>query len=162
MIHYIHVKGRQHGATADTAYHQIQLLEETMKRAFSESVQCHGIYYHQVRRRPHPAFLRKELVYLCAGSKGINQLNEVWYNTWVFLINLKIEGDMNENFIQALLQLHMKVEMIECTGRGPNETTKRMRHLRDRIPWSADGIAEMRDTEHCRYFGKKFGVGRDI
>lgn len=53
MIHYIHVTGRQHGVTADTASHQAQLLEETMKRAFSESAQCRGVYYQEVRQRPY-------------------------------------------------------------------------------------------------------------
>lgn len=53
MIHYIHVTGSQHGVTADTASHQAQLLEETMKREFSESAQCRGVYYQEVRQRPY-------------------------------------------------------------------------------------------------------------
>jgi hypothetical protein len=56
----------------------------------------------------------------------------------------------------------MKAERIDFTGRGPNETTKRMRDLRDEIPWLADGPVNTRDMSDCRYFGERFSVGRDI
>ena len=131
MVHYIHVCGRQHGITTDTIQQQIQLLEQAIKHKFGENAQCHGICYHQDRIRPHPSWLRKNLVYACAGERGLNLLNQVWYNTWMFRINLKIEGSMDKVSTRALLGLHMKVERIDFTGRGPNETTKRMRNLRE-------------------------------
>jgi hypothetical protein len=86
----------------------------------------------------------------------------VWYNTWIFRINLKIEGSVDERTTLALLGLHMKAERVQFTERGPNETTKRMRHLRDENPWLADGSVETRNTGECRYFGKRFEIGMDI
>ncbi|KAF4772250.1 hypothetical protein HAV15_011216 [Penicillium sp. str.  len=96
------------------------------------------------------------------GRRGNNRLNEVWYNTWIFRINLKIDGDLDERTARTLLGLHMKVERIQFTERSPNETTKRMRELRDEIPWLADGSVEMRNTGDCRFFGRQFEIGRDI
>ncbi|KAJ5531434.1 hypothetical protein N7527_004827 [Penicillium freii] len=160
MVHYIHVYGRQHGITTDTAQQQIQLLEQAIKH-IGENAQCHGICLRQDRRRPHPSWLRREIVYACAGENGINLLNKVWYSTWIFHINLKIGGSLDERKTRALLGLHIKAERVQFTSRGPNETTKRMRHLRDGIPW-CDGSVETRDTGDCRYFGKRFEIGRDI
>jgi hypothetical protein len=96
MVHYIYVNGRQHGVTMDTAQHQFQLLKETIKRDFSETSQCHGMYYRKIRKQPHPSWLRKEVVYALAGKKGTQLLNEVWYNTCLLIVNLKIEGDLDE------------------------------------------------------------------
>lgn len=56
----------------------------------------------------------------------------------------------------------MKVERIEFSVRGPNETTKRMRRFRDQIPLAADGSVEQETKERCRYFGERFGIGGDI
>ena len=163
MVYYIHVKGKQYGITTETAQLHIQLLEETIKRAFSETAQCHDVYYHQIRKQPHPSWLRKELVYAWVGRWGTGLLEKVWYNTWIILINLKIEGDLDENLLRSLLGSSMKVESMDFTGIGPNGTTKRMRHLRDGIPWPADKPpVETRNTELCRYFGERFGIGRDI
>ncbi|CAG8076597.1 unnamed protein product [Penicillium nalgiovense] len=156
MVHYIHVYGRQHGITTDTAQQQIQLLEQAIKHKFGENAQCHGICLHQGRRQPHPSWLRREIVYACGGGNGINLLNKVWYNTWIFRINLKIEGSVDERTTRTLLGLHMKAERVQFTESGPNETTKRMRHMRDKIPWLADGSVETRNTGDCRYFGKRF------
>jgi hypothetical protein len=162
MVRFIHVYGRQRGITRDTADRHIRFLEQAMHHKFGENAQCHGICHHQDRIQPHPSWLRRELVYACAGEKGIDLLNEVWYNTWILRINLKIEGNLDERTIRELLGLHMKVERIQFTEWGPNETTKRMRHLRDEIPWLADGSIKMRDTGGCRYFGRRFEIGRDI
>ncbi|KAJ5593568.1 hypothetical protein N7537_010472 [Penicillium hordei] len=162
MVHYIHLYGRQHGITTDTAHRNIRLLEQAINNKFGENAQCHGICYHQDRIRPHPSWIRRELVYACAGEKGNNLLNEVWYNTWIFRINLTIEGNLDERTSRALLGLHMKVVRIQFTERGPNETIKRMRHLRDEIPWLADGSVKLSDTGDSRYFGRRFEIGRDI
>lgn len=162
MVHYVHINGRQHGVTADTASHEIQLIEDTLIRGISESTQCHGIYYYQARKQPHPFWLQKELVYACAGNRGLKRLDEVWCNTWILSINLKIEGHLNRGRIRALLGLHMKVERMECTERGPNETIKRMRRLRDRIPWLPGELVETGNTNHYRYFGERFEIGRNI
>jgi hypothetical protein len=162
MVCYIQVYDRQHGITTETAYQHIQLLEQAINHKFEESAHWHGKCYHQDRVRPHPSWLRRDLVYACAGEKGNNRLNEVWYNTWIFRINLKIDGDLDERTARTLLGLHMKVERIQFTERSPNETTKRMRELRDEIPWLADGSVEMRNTGDCRFFGRQFEIGRDI
>jgi hypothetical protein len=123
MVRYVQIYGRRHGITTDTAHQYIRLLEQAIKHNFGENAQCHGICYHQDRIRPHPSWLRRELVYACAGEKGINLLNEVWYNTWIFRINLKIEGNLDERTTRALLGLHIKVERIQFTERSRNETT---------------------------------------
>jgi hypothetical protein len=163
MIYYIHVKGKQYGITTKSAQIHVQLLEETIKRAFSDTVKYHGVYYHQIRKKPHPSWLRRELFYAWGGRKGIELLEKVWYNTWMILINLKVEGDMDETLLRALLGLNMKVENVEVTEIGPNRTTKCMRNLRDGIPWPADALpVETRNMELCRYFGERFGIGRDI
>lgn len=163
MIYYIHVKGKQYGITTKSAQIHVQLLEETIKRAFSDNAKYHGVYYHQTRKRPHPSWLRRELVYVLRGRNGIELLEKVWYNTWIILINLKVEGDLDETLLGALLGLNMKVESVEVTELGPNGTIKRMRNLRDAIPWPADALpVETRNMEICRYFGEQFGVGRDI
>lgn len=162
MVCYIHVYGRQHGITTETAHQHIQLLEQAIKHKFEGSAHWHGKCYHQDRIRPHPSWLRRDLVYACAGEKGNNRLNEVWYNTWIFRINLKIDGDLDERTTRTLLGLHMKVERIHFTERSPNETTKRMRDLRDEIPWLIDGSVEMRNTGDFRFFGRRFEIGRDI
>lgn len=162
MVRYIHVYGRQHGITIDTAHEHIKRLEQAINHKFEEKAQCHGICFHQDRIRTDPSWLRRELIYACAGEKGINLLNEVWYHTWIFRINLKIEGNFDERTIREPLGLHMKVERIQFTETGPNETTKRMRHLRDKIPRSTDGSVKMKDTGDCLYFGRRFQIGRDI
>jgi hypothetical protein len=163
MVYYIHVKGKQYGITTESAQLQIQLLEETIKRALSDTAKYHGVCYHQIRKRPHPSWLRRELVYGFAGRRGTELLEKVWYNTWIFLINLKVEGDLDETLLRALLGLNMKVENVEVTEIGPSRTIKCMRYLRDEIPWPADASpVETRNMEHYRYFGKRFGIGRDI
>jgi hypothetical protein len=162
MVHYVYVYGRQHGITTDTTQQHIELLEQAIKHNFGESAQCHGVCYYQDRIRPHPSWLRKKLVYACAGEKGSNLLNQVWYSTWIFRINLKIEDLVDKESIRALLGLHMKVERIDFIGRGPNETTKRIRALRDKIIGSAYRPVNTRDISYCRYFGKRFSIGRDI
>ena len=86
----------------------------------------------------------------------------MWYNTWIFRVNLKIEDNLEERTARALLGLHMMVERIQFTERGPNETTKHMRNLREEITWLADGSVKMRDTGDCRYFGRRFEIGRDV
>ncbi|KAJ6125891.1 hypothetical protein N7471_010384 [Penicillium samsonianum] len=161
MVRYVHTYGRQHGIIMDAANQHIR-LEQAINHEFGEHAQCHGICYHQNRIRRHPSWLRKELVYACAGEKGINLLNEVWYNTWIFRINLRIEDNLDERNIRERLGRHMKVERIQITERGSNEITKRMRHLRDEISWSADRPIKMIDTDDRRYFGRRFDIGRDI
>jgi hypothetical protein len=163
MTYYIHVKGKQHGITIESAQIHVQLLEETIKRAFSDNSKYHGVYYHQTRIRPHPSWLRRELVYIWGGRNGMELLEKVWYNTWMILINLKVEGTLDEVLLRTLLGLNMKVESVEVTETGPNGTVTRMRELRDAIPWPADALpVETRNMEHCRYFGEQFGIGRDI
>ena len=107
------MKGKQYGITTETAQLHIQHLEKTIKRAFSDTAQYHGVYYHQIRNQPHPSWLRKELVYAWAGRRGIELLEKVWYNIWLILVNLKIEGDLDENLLRSLLGLNMKVERRE-------------------------------------------------
>jgi hypothetical protein len=163
MTYYIHVKGKQYGITTRSAQIHVQLLEEIIKRAFSDNATYHGVYYHQTRKRPHPSWLRRKLVFVLGGRNGMELLEKVWYNTWRILINLKVEDDPDEALLRALLELSMKVEGMEVTETGPNEAIKRMRNLRDAIPWPADALpVETRNMELCRYFGEQFGIGRDI
>jgi hypothetical protein len=77
MVYYIHVKGKQYGITTESAQLQIQLLEETIKRALSDTAKYHGVCYHQIRKRPHPSWLRRELVYGFAGRRGTELLEKV-------------------------------------------------------------------------------------
>lgn len=163
MVYYIHIKGKQYGFTTESAQLHVQLLEETIKRAFSDTAQYHGVCYHQIRKRPHPSWLRRNFVYGLAGRKGIELLEQVWYNSWIILINLKVKGDLDETLLRALLGLNMKVESVEITELGSSRTVKCMRHLRDGIPWPADASpVETRNMELCRYFGNRFGIGRDV
>jgi hypothetical protein len=81
----------------------------------------------------------------------------------VFVINIKIEGDMNERLIRAVLGLEMTMEKVEHTEGGQYDAlTKRMLHLRNEISWSHDGQAGKEDAQDCRYFGRRFEIGRHV
>ncbi len=163
MTHYIHVIGRQHGVSPSKIDDQIERLEKTIKFALPEDSKWHGIYYHQGRKRVHPSWLRKELIFAFMGRKGLKRLDEIWYQTWIFAVNLKIEGVFTESLIQRLLRLYMTVERVEITdARRLNELTKCILQLRDQIPWLENGQAEKEDSQGCRCFGNRFEVGRHI
>jgi hypothetical protein len=120
----------------------------------------HGMAYHQGRKRQHPSWFRKELIFACAGHKGLKRLDEIWYQTWVFVINIKIEGDMNERLIRAVLGLEMTVEKVEHTEGGQYDAlTKRMLHLRNEISWSNDGQAGKEDAQCVGTSGNSSKLG---
>ncbi|KAJ5767413.1 uncharacterized protein N7511_005029 [Penicillium nucicola] len=77
MTHYIHVIGRQHGVFPSKIDDQIERLEETIKFALPEDSKWHGIYYRQGRKRAHPSWLRKELVFEFMGRNGLKRLDEI-------------------------------------------------------------------------------------
>lgn len=163
MVHYVYVIGRQHGVTSSKTDAQIRRLEKTINFALPKGSTWHGMYYHQDRKRAHPSWFRKELIFAFAGHKGLNRLDEIWYQTWIFKVNLKIEGGSKEGDIRTLLGLDMTVERIECTdGRGLDAVTKCMLQLRDTIPWFQDGQARKEDPNICTYFGKWFEIGRHV
>lgn len=63
-------------------------------------------------------------------------MDEIRYHTWIFVLNLKIEGNFREGLIRTLLGLEMTVKKIEGTdGTGLDAATKRMLHLRNKILW---------------------------
>jgi hypothetical protein len=91
------------------------------------------------------------------GRNGLERLDEIWYQTWVFDVNLSIEGDLGETPIRTIIGQAMKVERL-VTGRGQlDELTRHvLLELRNKIPWLEDGQAEKESPEGCRYFGKWF------
>ncbi|KAJ5642276.1 hypothetical protein N7490_006276 [Penicillium lividum] len=156
MVHYVHVIGRKHGVTSSKIDDQIGRLEETIGFALPEGSKWHGIYYHQGRKRVHPSWFRKELIFAFAGHKGLKRLDEIWYQTWIFVVNLKIEGGFQESLIRKLLGLDMTVERVECTDGGRlDELTKCMLQLKNEIPWLDNGQARKEDPKGCFYFGKR-------
>jgi hypothetical protein len=97
------------------------------------------------------------------GRKGLKRLDEIWYQTWIFAVNLKIEGDFTESLIQRHLRLHMTVEWMERTdGKRFDASTKNILQLRNEIPWLENGQAGKKDLQGCRCFGNRFEVGRHI
>jgi hypothetical protein len=123
----------------------------------------HGMSYRQSRKRIHPSWFRKEIIFAFAGHKGLKRLDEIWYQTWIFVVNLKIEGDFNENIVRTVLGLDMTVERIEFTDGGRLDAlTKCMLQLRNEIPWLENGQARKEDPEGCWYFGKRFEIGRHV
>jgi hypothetical protein len=118
MTHYIHVIGRQHGVSPSKVDDQIDRLEKTIKFALPEDSEWHGICYHQGRKRVHPSWLRKELIFAFMGRKGLKRLDDIWYQTWISAVNLKIEGGFTESLIPKLLGLYMTVERVESTDGG--------------------------------------------
>lgn len=90
-------------------------------------------------------------------------MDEIWYQTWIFEVNLKIEGNFKESLIRTLLGLDMTVERMGCTdGRGLDAVTKCMLQLRNKIPWLEDSRARKEDSKDCWYFGKRFEIGRHV
>jgi hypothetical protein len=163
MVHYVHIIARQHGVPPGKIRDHIGRLEEAIGLALPPNSMWHGKAYHQGRKRQHPSWFRKELIFACMGHKGLKRLDEIWYRTWVFVINMKIEGDMNERLIRAVLGLEMTVEKVEHTDGGQFDAlAKRMLHLRNEIPWSNDGKAGKEDVQGCWYFGKRFEIGRHV
>ena len=162
-MHYVHIIGRQHGVTPSKIEDQIRRLEETMGSALPEGSQWHGMFYHQGRKRVHPSWFRKKLIFAFAGHKGLKRLDEIWYQTWIFVVNLKIEGNSQERLIRTLLDLHMTTERLEYTdGRQLDALTKCMLHLKNEIPWLDNGQARKEDPKGCWYFGKRFEIGRHV
>jgi hypothetical protein len=132
MTQYVHVIGRQHGVSSSKIDAQVKCLEENIKFALPEDSQWHGMYYNQGRKRLHPSWLRKELIFAFMGRKGLKRLDEIWYQTWIFAVNLKIEGDFTESLIQRHLRLHMTVEWMERTdGKRFDASTKNILQLRN-------------------------------
>jgi hypothetical protein len=117
-MHYVHIIARQHGVPPSKISDHIGRLEEAIGLALPPNSMWHGMAYHQGRKRQHPSWFRKELIFACAGHKGLKRLDEIWYQTWVFVINMKIEGDMNERLIRAVLGLEMTVEKVENVPTG--------------------------------------------
>ncbi|KAJ5655012.1 hypothetical protein N7490_002015 [Penicillium lividum] len=163
MVHYVHIIARQHGVTPSKISDHIGHLEEAIRLALPPTSMWHGMVYHQGRKRQHPSWFRKELIFAFAGHKGLKRLDEIWYQTWVFVVNMKIEGDLNESLIRAVLGLEMTVEMVERTDGGQFDAlTKRMLQLRNEISWSHDGQTGKEDAQGCWYFGKRFEIGRHV
>ena len=163
MIQYVHVVGRQHGVTPNTTDDRIGRLEETIKLALPEGSKWHGMFYHQGRKRVHPSWFRKQLILAFAGHKGLKDLDRIWYQTWIFVVNLEIEGDFREGPMRTILGLDMTLERMECTdGSGLDAVTRSMLQLRNEIPWLQDRQARRGDSEGCVYFGKWFEIGRHI
>jgi hypothetical protein len=73
-----------------------------------------------------PPFLApKELIFTFAGQKGLNRLDEIWYQTWIFVVNLEIKSDFRGDLLRTLLGLLMTVERMECTdATGLDAVTK--------------------------------------
>jgi hypothetical protein len=163
MVRYVHIVGRQHGVTPSKIGDKIRRLEETIRLALPEGSKWHGMYYHQRRKRAHPSWLRKELIFTFAGQKGLKRLDEIWYQTWIFVVNLEIESDFREDLLQTLFGLLMTVERMECTdATGLDAVTKCMLQIRNEIPWLEDREAKKEDSKGCSYFGKWFELGRHI
>lgn len=90
-------------------------------------------------------------------------MDEIWYQTWIFVINLEIEDNVRVGIIRTLLGLHMTVKRMDCTdGRGLDAVTKSMLQLRNEIPWFKDREVRKEDSKGCWYFGKWFKIGRHI
>lgn len=97
------------------------------------------------------------------GRKGPSRLDEIWYQTWILAVNLKIEEDFTISLIQKLLRLYMTVERVESADGGRrNALTKCIIQLRDQILWLVNGQAGKEDSQVCRCFGKRVEVGRHI
>lgn len=80
----------------------------------------------------------------------------MWYQTWVFVVNLEIKGDFREGLLRTLLELLMTVERMECTDWGElDAVTKCMLKVRNEIPWLEDREARNADPNGCLYFGKR-------
>ncbi|KAJ5547512.1 hypothetical protein N7513_004746 [Penicillium frequentans] len=163
MVHYVQILARQHGVSSSKISDHIERLEEAIGLALPPTSTWHGLAYHQGRKRQHPSWLRKELIFACAGHKGLKRLDEIWYQTWVFVMNMKIEGDLNESLIRSVLGLEMTVEKVERTDGGQYDAlTKRMLHLRNEIAWSHDAQAGKAGAQGCWYFGRLFEIGRHV
>lgn len=71
-----------------------------------------------------------------AGHNGMKRLDEIWYQTWIFVVNWNVEWDIKEGPIRMPLVLDMTVERMECTdGRGLDALTTCILRLRNKIPW---------------------------
>lgn len=161
MVHYVHVIGRQHGIISSKTDDQIRCLENTFKITLPEGSKWHGIYYKQARKGD-PSWLRKELIFACMGHKGLKRLDEIWYHTWIFEVNLEIQGDYKECLIRQVLGLDMTVERMKDTeGRRLDAVKKCMLELRNKIHW-LNIRSRQGDSEGCRSFGEYFGIGRDV
>jgi hypothetical protein len=96
LLRIVNVISRQHGVSSSKIDAQVKFLEENIKFALPEDSQWHGMYYNQGRKRLHPSWLRKELIFAFMGRKGLKRLDEIWYQTWIHAVNLKIEGDFQK------------------------------------------------------------------
>lgn len=163
MAGYVYIMGRHHGVTSGEIDDQIEHLEKTIRSKLPAGTKWHGKYCIQRRRRVHPSLLRKRLIFTFAGRKGLKHLDEIWYQTWIFVIYLRIEGNLREYSLRTLLGLHMTVERLECTdGRRLDRVTSCMLQLTVEIPWSDNWQAANEGYKDCRYFGKRFEIGRHI
>ncbi|KAJ5559518.1 hypothetical protein N7513_001933 [Penicillium frequentans] len=163
MVHYVHVIGRQHGITSSNIDDHIERLEKTIRFALPKGSKWHGMYHHQIRKRVHPSWFRKELIFTFAGQKGLKRLEEIWCQTWIFVINLRIEGDFEDGLVPTLLGLDMTVERVGFTdGRRLDELTRCMLQLRNEIPHPDNGKATEVHPESRGYFGEWFDIGRHI
>jgi hypothetical protein len=83
-------------------------------------------------------------------------LDEIWYQTLIFAVNLKIERGFTESLIQKLLRLYTTVKRVESTDGGRlNALTKCILQLRDQISWLENGQAGKEDSQGCRCFGNR-------
>lgn len=62
----------------------------------------------------HLGFENK-LIFTFAGHKGLKRSDEIWYQTWIFVVNLKIEGNSQKRLIRTLLAPDMTMERVEYT-----------------------------------------------
>ncbi|KAJ5642596.1 hypothetical protein N7490_006596 [Penicillium lividum] len=163
MVHYVNVIGRQHGITSSNIDDHIERLEKTIRFALPKGSKWHGMYYHQVRKRVHPSWFRKELIFTFAGQKGLKRLDEIWYQTWIVEMNLRIEEDFEDSRISTLLGLDMTVERVGSTnGMRLDELTKCMLQLRNKVSRLGNGKAREVHPNNRWYFGEWFDIGRHI
>jgi hypothetical protein len=87
------------------------------------------------RSQTGPPILAPKGTYLAvAGHNGMKRFDEIWCQTWIFVVNWNAEWEFKEGPIRMLPVLDMTVERMECTdGRGLDALTTCILQLRNKI-----------------------------